>query len=154
MVQKELWNFLKWFLKGFWKWYDGGGENGLTQNGFWSCNVFLLSKYWLPLFIWRDYLSISFSFFSFFFLFLSLFSMLCLFENSGIFMIIEGEITSSKTFFFKWLQYTGGGRIFWNGVMHANMAKPWLWIWGSCVYIGGGRIFRSGGMNANISSLG
>jgi uncharacterized protein with PIN domain len=25
---------------------------------------------------------------------------------------------------FKWLQCTGSGRIFWNGVMHVNMAKP------------------------------
>jgi hypothetical protein len=25
---------------------------------------------------------------------------------------------------FKWLQYTGGGRIFRNGVMHTKMAKP------------------------------
>jgi hypothetical protein len=27
---KELWNFLKQFWNGFWKWYDGGGENRLT----------------------------------------------------------------------------------------------------------------------------
>jgi hypothetical protein len=25
---------------------------------------------------------------------------------------------------FKWPSYTGGGRIFQNGVMYANMAKP------------------------------
>jgi hypothetical protein len=29
-VKRELWNFLKWFWKGFLKWYDGVGENGLT----------------------------------------------------------------------------------------------------------------------------
>jgi hypothetical protein len=52
---------------------------------------------------------------------------------------------------FKWLQYTDGGHIFWNGVMHANMGKPWLWWWGSYGYIGGGCIFQSGGMHANIS---
>jgi hypothetical protein len=34
-------------------------------------------------------------------------------------MIFEEKITSSKKF-----QIAGGGRIFWNGVMHANMAKP------------------------------
>jgi hypothetical protein len=28
---------------------------------------------------------------------------------------------------FKYFQHTGGGRIFWSGVMHTNMAKPWLW---------------------------
>jgi hypothetical protein len=39
-------------------------------------------------------------------------------------------------------------------VMHANMAKPWLWWCGRCGYIGGGRIFRSGGMHANISGWG
>jgi hypothetical protein len=47
-------------------------------------------------------------------------------------MIFEEKITSSKTFF-KWHDmewhghdygYTGGGRILWNGVMHANIAKP------------------------------
>jgi hypothetical protein len=47
--------------------------------------------------------------------------------------------------------YTGGGNIFRNGVMHANIAKPWLWRWGSCGYIGGGCIFRSGGMHTNLS---
>jgi hypothetical protein len=25
---------------------------------------------------------------------------------------------------FKWVQYTNGGHIFRNGVIHANMAKP------------------------------
>jgi hypothetical protein len=47
-------------------------------------------------------------------------------------MIFEKKITSSKVLF-KWLDmkwhghdygYTAGGRIFWNGVMNANMAKP------------------------------
>jgi hypothetical protein len=52
-------------------------------------------------------------------------------------MIFEEKITSLKTIF-KWhgmewygmewhghdYGYTGGGRIFWNGVMHANIAKP------------------------------
>jgi hypothetical protein len=43
--------------------------------------------------------------------------------DSLILMIFEEKITSSKLLF-KWLQYTGGGHIFQNGVMHANMAKP------------------------------
>jgi hypothetical protein len=64
-------------------------------------------------------------------------------------MIFEKKITSSKLLF-KWLQYSGGGRIFQSGVMHANMSKPWLGRWGSCGYIGGGRIFWSGCMHANI----
>jgi hypothetical protein len=45
-------------------------------------------------------------------------------------MIFEEKVTTSKMFF-KWLDmgwhsnyaYTGGGHIFWNGVMHVNMAK-------------------------------
>jgi hypothetical protein len=47
--------------------------------------------------------------------------------------------------------YTGGGRIFQNVVMHANMTKQRLWRWGSYGYIGGGHIFQSGGMHTNIS---
>jgi hypothetical protein len=47
-------------------------------------------------------------------------------------------------------EYTGGGRIFWNGFMHVNIGKPWLWRCGTCGYIGGGHIFRTGGMHANI----
>jgi hypothetical protein len=56
------------FWKGFLKWYDGGEENRPIQKGFWCCNVFLISKYQLPLFIWRDSWRFSFS--------LSLFSIL------------------------------------------------------------------------------
>jgi hypothetical protein len=44
-------------------------------------------------------------------------------EDSGVLLIFEEKITSSKLLF-KWLQYTGDGRIFQNGVMHINMAKP------------------------------
>jgi hypothetical protein len=50
-----------------------------------------------------------------------------------------------------WLSVNiGGGHIFRNGVIHANMVKPCLWRWGSCGYIGGGHIFWSGGMHADI----
>jgi hypothetical protein len=45
-------------------------------------------------------------------------------EDLGVLIIFEEKISSSKTSFFKWLQYMGGGRIFWSGVMHVNMAKP------------------------------
>jgi hypothetical protein len=44
-------------------------------------------------------------------------------EDLGVLMIFEEKITSSKTSF-DWFQYTGGGCIFWSGVMLANMAKP------------------------------
>jgi hypothetical protein len=44
-------------------------------------------------------------------------------------MIFEEKIISSKNSFqMIWYGhnsgYTDGGRIFWNGVMHANIAKP------------------------------
>jgi hypothetical protein len=48
-------------------------------------------------------------------------------------MIFEEKIHFFKNFLFKWLDmkwhghdygYIGGGRIFWNGVMHTNIAKP------------------------------
>jgi hypothetical protein len=32
MVQKELRKISQWFWKGFLKWYDGGGENGITSK--------------------------------------------------------------------------------------------------------------------------
>jgi hypothetical protein len=97
----------------FLKWYDGGEENGLTQKGFWGCNVFLLSKYWLLLFIWRD--SWSFSFFSILFS-LSFFSMLRLFEDLGILMINEEKSTLQEFLFIwngmKWLSHDyGNGRV-------------------------------------------
>jgi hypothetical protein len=108
------------------------------KKDFWSWSVFLLSKFWLPL-LFEETLGAFFHAPSL--------------EDSGVLMIFEEKITSSKLFF-KWLQYTGGGRIFQNGVMHTNMAKPWLRRWGSCGYIGGGRIFWSGGMHANIFGWG
>jgi hypothetical protein len=47
----------------------------------------------------------------------------------GVLMIFEEKNTSSKiSFQMKWYGhncgYTGGGRIFRNRVMHANIAKP------------------------------
>jgi hypothetical protein len=69
---------------------------------FWSWNVFLLSKYWFPLFIYRDSWSFSFSFLFFqYFLFLSFFSRLRLFEDFGILMINEEKNTLQK-FLFRW----------------------------------------------------
>jgi hypothetical protein len=57
------------------------------------------------------------------FLSLSLFFYAPSLEDLGFLIIFEEEITSSKLFF-KWLQYTYGERIFQNGVMNVNMAKP------------------------------
>jgi hypothetical protein len=74
----------------------------------------------------------------------------------GVFGDIRGEKSLLQKLLFKWNVIDwlsvniGGGRIFQNGVMHANMVKPWSCRWGSCGYIGGGRIFRSGGMHADI----
>jgi hypothetical protein len=44
-------------------------------------------------------------------------------EDLRVLVIFEEKITFQKLLF-KWLQYTGGGRIFQNGVMHTNMVKP------------------------------
>jgi hypothetical protein len=53
-------------------------------------------------------------------------------EDIGVSSYVRRKITSSKTLF-KWLDmechghdcgYIGGGHIFHNGVMHANIAKP------------------------------
>jgi hypothetical protein len=54
-------------------------------------------------------------------------------EDLGVLMIFEEKNHFFKKFLFKWLGmewhrhdygYTSGGRIFQNGVMHANIAKP------------------------------
>jgi hypothetical protein len=122
------------------KWYEGGGENGITSNRIFQVVVFFSSQ------------NIDFSFYLKRLLelfFPSLFFMLRLLRTWRFWWYLRRKSVLQKHFF-KWPQYTGGGRIFWNGVMHANMAKPWLWRWGSCEYIGSGRIFQSGGMHANI----
>jgi hypothetical protein len=87
-------------------------------------------------FIWRD----SWSFFSLFFpfsLFFNTFSLSPFFyapslEDLGVLMIFEEKNHFFKNFLFKWIDmewhghdcgYTGGGLIFRNGVMHANIAS-------------------------------
>jgi hypothetical protein len=62
MVQKELRKLSQWFWKGFLKWYDGGGENGITSNMIFEVEVFSPLKIFTSPFTWRD--SWSFSFFS------------------------------------------------------------------------------------------
>jgi hypothetical protein len=44
MVQKELRKLSQWFWKGFLKWYDGGGENGITSKRFFEVEVFFSSQ--------------------------------------------------------------------------------------------------------------
>jgi hypothetical protein len=125
-------------------WWRGRKQNHIKKD-FWCWSVFLLSKYWLPI-LFEETLGA--------FLFSSLFFyMLCLLRTWGFWWYLRRKSLLQKLLF-KWLQYTGGGRIFQNGVMHTNMAKSWLWRWGSCGYIDGGRIFWSRGMHANISGWG
>jgi hypothetical protein len=119
----------------------------ISERVFWSWSVFLLSKCWLPL-LFDETLGA--------FIFPSLAFLYICSVSWGLrgFDDIWGENHFFKNFFsngLKWnvmamTGYTDGGRIFPNGVMHANMAKPWLWRWRSCGYIGGGRTFRSGGV--------
>jgi hypothetical protein len=139
MVQKELWNFLKWFWKWFFKWYDGGGESEITSKGIFEVELFFSSQ------------NIDFHFYLK--RLLELFFMLHLLRTWRFWWYLRRKSLLQKLLF-KWLQYTGGGRIFQNGVMHANMTKPWLWRWESYEYIDGGCIFWSGGMHANISGWG
>jgi hypothetical protein len=75
-------------------------------------------------------------FFFLFFLFLSFFNTFFYapsLEDLGVLMIFEEKNHFFKNTLFKWLDmewhghdcgYTGTGRIFRNGVMHANIAKP------------------------------
>jgi hypothetical protein len=89
------------------------GRKWTHVKRFWSWNVFLLPKYWLPLFIWRD--SWSFSFFFFFQYFLSLlFSILCLFEDLGILKINE-EKNTLQIFILRWNGMVWLSHDYWNG---------------------------------------
>jgi hypothetical protein len=93
--------------------FGKGSENSMMEKEkidshkrFWSWNVFLLLKYWLPNFICRVSWSFSFflpRFFSILFLSLSLFSMLHLLEDLGILMINE-EKSSLQKFIFRWIR--------------------------------------------------
>jgi hypothetical protein len=134
------------------KWYDGGGENEITSKRIFEVEVFFSSQnIEFPIYL-RRLLEL-------FLLLLSLSFHAPSLEDLGVLMIFEEKSLLQKPLF-KWhdiewhghdYEYTGGGRIFRNGVMHANIAKSRLWRCGSCGYIGGGRIFWSGGMHANIS---
>jgi hypothetical protein len=143
-------------------WSRGRTWNHIKRDIF-EVEVFFSSQNIDFPFIWKDSWCFSFSSsFSFFFstIFLSLLFYALSLEDLGVFDDIWGEksLLQKLSFQMEWHShdcgYTGGGRIFQNGVMHANIAKPWLWRCGSCGYIGGGCIFRSGGMHDNISGWG
>jgi hypothetical protein len=146
---KKSWeNFLNDFGKGFWNGVMEG-ENGITSKRIFKVEVFFSSQNIDFPFHLKRLLELFF----FPILFFSIFFMLHLLRTRGFWWYLRRESRLQKLHL-KWLQYTSGGRIFRNGVMHANMAKPWLWRWGSCGYIGGGCIFWSGGMHDNISRWG
>jgi hypothetical protein len=44
MVQKELRKLSQLFWKGFFKWCDGGGENGITSKRIFKIEVFSSSQ--------------------------------------------------------------------------------------------------------------
>jgi hypothetical protein len=73
------------------KWYDGGGENGITSKRIFEVEVFFSSQ------------NIDFPFYLkrllelFFFLLFFLYAMS--FEDSGVLMIFEEKISSLKTSF-------------------------------------------------------
>jgi hypothetical protein len=115
-------------------WWRGRKWNHIKKD-FWCWSVFSSQNIDFP-FIWRD----SWSLF---------FSLLCLLRTRGFWWYLRRK-SILQTFLLKWLDmewrdhdcgYTGSGCIFWDGVMHVNIAKPWLWTCGSCGYISGGRIF-------------
>jgi hypothetical protein len=97
MVQKELRKHSQWFWEGFLKWYDGGGENGITsKRRFWGCSIFLHLEYWLPLYLKR---LLELFFFFLYFFFFSLF-----FYTPSLvgFDDIWGEKSLLQKFLFKW----------------------------------------------------
>jgi hypothetical protein len=140
---KKLRKLSQWFWKGFLKWYDGGGETGITSKRIFEVELFFSSQNIDFPFYLKRLLELSFF----------LFFMLHFLKTQGFWWYLRRKSLLQKLLF-KWLQCTSGGRIFWNGVMHTNMAKPWLWRWGSCGYIKGGCIFQSGVMHANIFQWG
>jgi hypothetical protein len=155
MVQNELRKIAQWFWKGSWKWYGGGRENGITSKRIFDVEMFSHLKILTSPFIWGDSWSFLFSFFS-------VFVWSFYWGLGGFWWYLRRKSLLQKPNF-KWYDtewhghdygYTCGGRIFQNRVMHANIAKLWLWRCGSCGYIGGGRIFQSGGLHGNISGWG
>jgi hypothetical protein len=84
-------------LKGFLKWYDGGGENGIISKRIFEVEVFFSSQNVDFTFYLRRLLELFF-FFLFFFFFLYFFYAPSP-EDLRVLKIFEEKITSSKTYF-------------------------------------------------------
>jgi hypothetical protein len=54
---KRVKKFFQWFWKGFLKWFDGGGENGITSKRIFGVEVSFSSQNINFPFIWRDFWS-------------------------------------------------------------------------------------------------
>jgi hypothetical protein len=142
--------FSQWFRNSFW--------NGMMEGeGFFKVKVFFSSQNIDFPFYLRRLLELSFFFFNTFSSSFSLSFFLCSVSwGLGVFDHIRGEKSLLQQLLLKWNGVDwlsvdiDSGHIFRNGVMHANMAKPWSWRWGSCGYVGGERIFQSEGMHADI----
>jgi hypothetical protein len=89
--KKELRKLSQWLWKGFFKRYDGGGENGITSKRIFEVEGFSPFKILTSPFIWRDNWSFPFSLFFHFHAPSP--------EDSGVLMIYDEKITSSKTSF-------------------------------------------------------
>jgi hypothetical protein len=76
------------------KWYDGGGENGITSKRIFEVELFFSSQN----IDFPFYLSRHLELFLFLFLFFLFFYALSL-EDLGVLMIFEEKITFSKTSF-------------------------------------------------------
>jgi hypothetical protein len=98
LSKKELRKLSQSFWKWVFKWYDGGGENGITSKRIFEVEVFFPLKILTSPFIWRD--SWSFHFPSLFFI--------CLVSwGLGGFDDIWGENHFFKNFFSNGLTWNG-----------------------------------------------
>jgi hypothetical protein len=99
MVQKELRKLSQWFWKGFLKWYDGGGENGITSKKIFEVEVFFSSRNIDFPFYLKRLLELFFFLLSFFICFVS--------WGLGGFHDIWGENHFFKNFFSNGLTWNG-----------------------------------------------
>jgi hypothetical protein len=144
---KRVTKTLNDFGKGFWNGMMEGGGDGITSKRIFEVEVFFSSQNIDFPFYLRRLLEL---FFTFFFFFFSSFLLCSVSWGLGGFSWYLRRKSLLQKTLFKWHDmkwhghdygYTDGGRIFRNGVMHTNIAKPWFWRCGSCGYIGGGCIF-------------